>query len=713
MAEQLYSPLWYRVASLKPALRSHTKVHRHMYRGAAWFVIQDLAAGRVHRFSPSAYRIIAMLDGRRTVNDIWQAIDDELGDAAPTQDDIVQLLAKLHSADLMLAENPADTNDLFKRFQQRRQMGLKQRFMNPMALRLPLLDPDRLLDRLLPFVRPVFSGTAFAVWALIVGFALMLVGMHWPELTENVSDRVLNAQNLFLIWLVYPFIKLLHELGHGLAVKRWRGEVHEMGIMLLVLAPVPYVDASAAAAFKDKTKRMMVGAAGIMVELFVAALAMFIWVAVEPGVVRSVAFNLMLIGGISTVVFNGNPLLRFDAYYVLADFLDMPNLAARSNRYIGYLMKRHAFGVENCESPATDPGECKWLGGYAVLSFVYRMLVLFGIVMFISSKFFVVGILLAIWAIAMQIVLPLIKHVMFLLADPNLSRQRPRAIAVVGGTCSALLAVFMWVPLPLSTQAQGVVWAPDKSEVRAGADGVVAQLLTLPDAAVAAGTPLLVLDDPLLGYRVRILEADLREAETRYYALRTTERVQASIVLDEVNTIREDLALANTRLDSLTVQSKAGGRFLVEQPRDLVNRYVRNGDLIGYISDNSNGRVRVAVTQEDIGLIRERTDAVWVRLTESVGEPVKATVTRAVPAAMDRLPSPVLGTMGGGRVPVDPADEDGVRTLDNVFHIELEIPTPVPRIGGRAYVRFDHGAEPLARQAYRRIRQLFLRRFDA
>jgi putative peptide zinc metalloprotease protein len=195
--------------------------------------------------------------------------------------------------------------------------------------------------------------------------------------------------------------------------------------------------------------------------------------------------------------------------------------------------------------------------------------------------------------------------------------------------------------------------------------------------------------------------------------LRTSEPVQASIVLEEIGTIREDLALARTRLESLTVRSRVAGKFLVEQPRDLVNRYVRNGDLIGYIGDKSNGRVRVAVTQEDIGLIREHTNAVWVRLTEQLDQPVKASVTRAVPAAMDRLPSPVLGTTGGGSVPVDPADSEGVRTLDNVFHIELEIPTPVPRIGGRAYVRFDHGAEPLARQAYRRIRQLFLRRFDA
>jgi len=713
MGSQLYSPHWYRVAGLTPALRAHTKVHRHVYRGEPWFVVQDLAAGRVHRFTPAAYRIIAMLDGQRSMNDIWQTVDDELGDEAPTQDEVVQLLAKLHSADLLRVETPADTKDLFKRSDQRRKQGIKQRFANPMAMRWPLIDPDRWLTRLLPLVRPVFSTMGLAVWASVVAAALVLAAMHWSELTENVSDRVLSGQNLFLIWLVYPVIKLLHELGHGLVVKRWRGEVHEMGIMLLVLAPVPYVDASAAAAFKDKRKRMLVGAAGIMVEMFVAALAMFIWVAAEPGLVRSIAFNVMLIGGVSTVVFNGNPLLRFDAYYVLSDLLDSPNLAARANKYVGYVLQRYVFGLEDCESPARDAGERPWLGGYAVLSFLYRMVVLFSIVMFISGKFFVFGILLAIWAITMQIVWPLLKHGAFLLADPKLNRQRPRALATVGGTGLLAIAAFLWVPVPLSTYAQGVVWAPDQSELRASADGIVTELLTLPEDSVAAGTPILALQDPLLSYRVRILEADLHEAEARYYALRTTEPVQAAIIADEVGTIREDLSLAQARLEDLTVRSRTAGKVLLEQPSDLVNRYVRNGDLLGYVTDLSNGRVRVAVTQDNVGLIRERTNSVWVRLAEASNQAVKANVSRAVPAAMDRLPSPALGTAGGGPVPVDPADSEGVRTLDSVFHIELELPTSVARIGGRVHVRFDHGAEPLARQTYRRLRQLFLRQFDA
>src|SRR6185503_545443 len=128
-------------------------------------------------------------------------------------------------------------------------------------------------------------------------------------------------------------------------------------IMLLVLSPVPYVDASSAWAFQDKRKRMMVGAAGIAVELFLGSLALFVWLAVEPGAVRAVAYNVMLISGVSTLLFNGNPLLRFDGYYVLADAIEIPNLGTRANRYLGYLFQRYVLGVPDAESPAQSAGE--------------------------------------------------------------------------------------------------------------------------------------------------------------------------------------------------------------------------------------------------------------------------------------------------------------------------------------------------------------------
>ena len=123
---------------------------------------------------------------------------------------------------------------------------------------------------------------------------------------------------------------------------------------------------------------MTVAAAGMAVELFVAALALFLWLNVESGRVSAIAYNVMLIGGVSTLLFNGNPLLRYDGYYVLADWIEIPNLAQRSTRYLGYLLQHYILGVDDAVSPVTAPGERAWFICYGIASFCYRLFILAG-----------------------------------------------------------------------------------------------------------------------------------------------------------------------------------------------------------------------------------------------------------------------------------------------------------------------------------------------
>src|SRR4029077_13640502 len=167
-------------------------------------------------------------------------------------------------------------------------------------------------------------------------------------------------------------LKALHELGHGYAVKAFGGTVHEIGIMFLVFAPMPYVDASAASEFRSKWQRALVGAAGMLVEVFIAALALYVWLAVEQGLVRAFAYNVIVVAGISTVIFNGNPLLRYDGYYILSDLLEIPNLAQRATRYWGHLVYSYLFRTEGQEFSGT-PGERAWFLFYAPSAFAYRM----------------------------------------------------------------------------------------------------------------------------------------------------------------------------------------------------------------------------------------------------------------------------------------------------------------------------------------------------
>jgi putative peptide zinc metalloprotease protein len=270
----------------------------------------------------------------------------------------------------------------------------------------------------------VFSWAGAVIWLVVVGYGIFLAGLHWTQLTENITDRILAPGNLVILWLVFPFLKAFHEFGHAFAVKVRGGEVHEMGIMLLVFTPIPYVDASAASAFRNKRERVLVGAVGMIVEVFIAALALFLWTSIEPGPVRAVAFNIILIASVSTLLFNGNPLLRYDAYYILADLLEIPNLAQRGIGYIGYLFQRYLLAAKDVEPPFSAPGERVWFVIYTIAAFFYRIFIFTSIILFIAGKFFFIGVLFACWGIFSMFVMPLGKIVRFLATSPKLRRRR-------------------------------------------------------------------------------------------------------------------------------------------------------------------------------------------------------------------------------------------------------------------------------------------------
>ncbi|MDJ0864359.1 MAG: HlyD family efflux transporter periplasmic adaptor subunit [Gammaproteobacteria bacterium] len=713
MSESVFSPSWYRLADLAPRLPDHAEVHRHRYRGQLWYVIQDSSSAQFHRFSPVAYQLIGLMDGSRSVQQIWEAAATRLGDEMPTQEQVVQLLAQLHAADLLQCDVPPDTDELLRRFRQHEIGKWKRRLMSPLALRFPLLDPDRFLARWQAHAQLMFGWFGLCLWLTVVGTAAVLAGAYWSELSLDVADRVLNPQNLLLLWLIFPVVKALHELGHGFATKVWGGEVHEMGIMLLVFTPVPYVDASAASVFRHRRRRMMVGAAGIMVELFLAALALFVWVNAESGVVRAVAYNVMLIAGVSTLLFNGNPLLRFDGYYVLADALEMPNLGPRANKYIGYLVQRYLFGVREAESPATAPGERTWLLGYGVLSFCYRMFIMFVIVLFVAGKFFTIGIVLAVWALTSQLVIPAVKVARTAWTSPRLRRRRKRVLGTSGTLGLSLLALVLFMPFPWWTQTQGIVWLPEKAQVRAGADGFIKQILVRSGSLVREGQPLVVCEDPFLSARVRVLESRLRELMARYEAKRMTDRVQAEILREERLAVEADLAHARERADALLVRSPNDGTLVIPRDQDLPGRFLSQGELVAYVADPSQVTVRAMVPQGAVDLVRQRTHHVQLRPVANLSRVFNATVLRQVPGATEELPSPALGTSGGGPFVVDPTDDRGLRLVQGAFQFDLALPagTQISAMGSRVHVRFDHGREPLFDQWYRAARQVFLKRF--
>ena len=714
MTDQPQNPNWPLIAQLRPQLRQHISTYPQVYRGGRWYILRDETSGRHLRFNEQAYALIGRLDGDSTVQEVCDQIDAALGEDTLSQDEVLMILSQLSAIDALRSDLPADAREFFKRFQHDRRIRRQRAIMNPLSIRVPLLDPDRLLNRLMPWVRPMFSRAGAILWLLVVGFAGLLALVNFTSLASAVDQDILAPANLVSMLVVFIIIKTVHEFAHAFAVKMWGGEVHEMGITLLVLAPVPYVDASAAWGFRDKYKRVLVGAVGILVEMFLAALALFVWLAVEPGLLRDAAFNALLIGTVSTLLFNANPLLRFDGYYILQDLVEIPNLYTRASRYYLYLTQRYLFGLENARSPVTAAGERGWFAVYGLGAFLYRMTILVTIVLFLVEKYLFIGVALGAWSVTTQLVLPIFRSIRFLLEGPMLAGRRSRATVVstvlVAGICSGLLLL----PVSLTTRAEGVVWVSDKAQVYTDSEGFVTEVLVASGAHVEAGTALIQLRAPSLEAKLAKLEAKWRELEIRSAAELLEHRVQSRITKDEMVTVETELSMLREQAASLLIYSEVSGRFVMPDEQRLMGRYFRKGELIGYLISPERLIVRAVVPQSNIGLVRKQVSQVEIRLAERLDKTVDVRVIRETPAGTTALPSRALGAAGGGSIAIRTSDNAGLTAAEKVFQVDLGLPEDlkITGVGERAYVRFDHGAEPLASQWLRSGRQLLLSRLN-
>lgn len=717
MANPFESASWFQVAGLRPRLKPHVRVRRHRYRGRLWYVLDDGAAGKAHRIASGAYRFVGRLDGKHSVTELWERLIGELGEEAPTQDDVIASLGQLHAADLLASDTLPDTVELARRQKKQRWQLWMQNLRSPMSLRVPLVDPEHFLNRSMARVAPLFGPLGAVLWLLAVVPALFIVGANWQELTGNLADKVLAADNLLIMAICYPFVKTVHELGHGYAAKKRGCEVREMGIMLLVLFPVPYVDASAASALQSKWHRAFIGAAGIIAELFLAAIACFVWALLEPGIARAIAYNVMLIAGISTVIVNGNPLLRFDGYYVLADVLEIPNLGTRANQYWGYLVDRYIFGTHGMAEFEATPGEKRWFLIYGPAAFIMRMVVLLGIALLIGQRFFILGVLLAIWTVVTGIGLPLWKAYAHVFTAPVLNRNRRQAKRLtLAGTAAILLLLFV-VPAPHHIYAQGVVWLPERAHVRAQTDGTITHVSAQPGAMVEAGTMLLQAQAPELSTEAARLSWRLRELQAEADQEFGGDQVKRELSRLAYRQTEAQLAVARERLRELRVDARTSGRFALAgvSAADLPGRHVRKGELIGYVTPAMAEVARIAVPQDDIDLVRQQLRSVRFRIAAIPGRQYAGRVVRAIPGGTHELPAAALAQSHGGTIPLDPTDPEGLRTLNRVFLFDIALPAELQQVpfGTRVHARLKLAWEPIGWQVARRLRQLLLSRFDA
>jgi putative peptide zinc metalloprotease protein len=733
--EPLLSPDWYRVRALQPRLRHGVGVSRQVVRGEVWYVLSDPLSGQHHRFNDLAFALISACDGERTLDQVWVHCAQRSGAAQtslpnstptspPTQGEALRVFSLAFAANLLIANVSQDAASLVRsQTKQRRQR--KRAAVNPLSFRVPLWNPDSFLNQHINKLRFLFSGTAGCVVIALAVFGAVLLAFNAPAVASQAQSKLGSGAMMLALWLAYPLVKGLHELAHAFAVKAYGGEVHEMGVTLLMLTPVPYVDASASVAFSNTQQRMAVAAAGIVVELILATLALLLWLNLEAGGVRDAALAVLLIGGLSTLLVNGNPLLRFDGYHVLSDLLELPHWAQRSQALWRFLARRWLLRI-NATAPfeGDAPGARPWLLAYAPLSWAYRVVLMAWLALWLAGVHPLLGLAAVVWSVWSLCAQPVFQALRFVLRAPELHGQRIKAVGITAlGSVALMLALFA-VPLPYRTQAPGVVWLSDEAMVRLGTDGFVEEYFALDGERVVAGQPLLRLSNDVLQADTQRAQAALARLEVERAASFDVDAVRAGVANDALARAQAEYDRLQQRTQQLTVRAATAGRVVINPGTSVVGQYLPQGQLLAHVLAPEAALVKVMVRNEDIAQVRSSAQAtalseqhIHIELAQAPGTDWPARWASpsqtSVPQASSNLPSAALGESAGGSIATDGSDKTGRTAREPRFQLDLRLMADSPaRIGERCMVTFVHEDASAAQMLAQFARRSFLRHFE-
>jgi len=717
-----FSESWYRVSELKPQLLGAVKVYRQHYRGIRWHVLQDPASNQFFRLNESAYHYVAMLDGRRSVRQVWQKCMDRFGDAAPTQGEVINLLGQLHASNLLFGDLAPDAKLLFKRHRKHRWREMRGFLTNLFFIRVPLWNPDRFLNRWIGVFGWLFTWSGFLIWMGIVGTGLWAIGSHTAELTRQVKG-VLAPGNLPLLYAALVVVKIFHEMGHAFACKYFGrkagsgGQVHQMGVTFLILTPLPFVDASSAWSLCNKWQRIVVGASGMLVELAIAAMAAVLWVYTAEGTApNSIAYNIMFVASVSSLVFNGNPLLRYDAYYILLDLIEIPNLESRSRQYFYFLIKRYLWGIPNAHDPSHTAGEKGWLVFYAIASTLCRAVVFSAIILFLGQQFFAIGVLFAAIVLSGWVVIPFGKLIRFLATSRELDKLRVRAVFTFSGAVVALLITVGLLRMPDRCRIEGVVEPVDYAVIHMKTAGFVDGFLESGSKTSPQGPTIIEASNPDLTTRSDQLQAEFRRLQVNRQFAQTREAAKVQIMDEKMTALKEQIARVDKDLQALALKAPISGTWVAPDIDRITGRYVKRGQRLGVVANLNDLRIRAVAGQSVAGrLIKDANPVVAIRGKDQPDIQLAGRIEKIIPAGQARLPSAALGYSAGGSTQIDLQDPSGRLAAEPFFEIlvvpGLEANNRV-RPGQTMILMFETTAKPLIVQTWRSLLQLFQRRFQ-
>lgn len=712
---QTFSDVWFRVAETRPRVSPHARFVRQQQGESIRYIVEDPTAGSYYRLSEAARYFVGMLDGKRTADDAWRACLAQLGDEAPTQRECLDLLAQLQLYGLLAGDQPLGPDMIAERQARFRKNRLKKRTGNWLFFHIPLVNPEPILHPLRHPLKLLWGWPGLVAFIAIAVWALFELVTNIERLSSSLNG-ILSPSNLLWLGVAFIGIRALHELGHATACKAMGGRCTEIGIMLIaMILPLPYCDASSSWRFPETWKRVLVALGGILIELALAAAATVIWAYSEPGALRTTMFNIMVISGITTFLFNLNPLLRYDGYYILSDITGSPNLASRSKDLWKHLVFTKLFGIVGNTPPAVrDATEARFLLTFHALALPYRITVVSAILLIILGQYLTLGIVLASVFTFIWLVLPIVGAAWFLATNPKLVGRRTRAIGATVSIIGPLVAVVLAVPIPSAARVPAVVDWQDLRALRAEANGYLTAIHIRPGEIVEVGEPVLTFSNPALVGDRDAAAARLRRVQALRDAAAADSPAKRRVADANLAIAQEELAELERRVAGLTVTSPVTGRLVT--PRSTaheleqgIGRFVRKGDVLLFILPDTGPILLAAITDDLAPRVLPRLAGgdmpAEARLRGSGGPAINATITRIWPASTRELPTTALAASTGGEILQDPSNPN--RALSPITQIELT-PADHPGLihGRRGTVRIALPPEPIATKLVRHFRTL-------
>lgn len=615
--------------------------------------IKDSLNLNYFELSDEAYFVLNELDGQNSVEDIRRAFELRYRPRVISSEELNGFVAQLIAQNLLIADGFGYGRALVAK----RKVSMKRRsksfFSNLLAIRFRGVDPDRFFEKLTNWVGWIFTPVAMSMGLFLILSAIALVVVQFDELLARLPDTqaLLSFQNLIWLSVSLAVVKILHEFGHGLACKCFGGECHELGVMLLVFTPTLYCNVSDIWMLKDKWKRIAVSLAGMWVELNIAAICTFLWWFSVPGLFHSLCLNLIFLCSVNTVFFNGNPLLRYDGYFVLSDFLGISNMQQRSMALVTGAVSNWFCGFRTDDG--IDSGSrWKWgLIAYGLASSFYRVmlsvLILWGLYYWLAPHGLGVFVqLFAVLTLGSMVLIPMVRAVTFLRSPPNASRIHWPQFILRGTGAIVLLIGLLVVPLPCRVSASAIAEDDDADRVYVTFAGTLTESARI-GQHVERDQVIARLEDPRLKISLSQLRGELDQQRGRLDQLERR-RVAEPQLAQRIPTIRESvidlenqLAQRTKDAERLVVRSPRSGVVLsANSPRTFVKSgslgkwtgspldernlgcYLPAGTTLCSIGNSGSGTALLLVNQDDVKLVRsgQRVKLLWNELSGQIQE---------------------------------------------------------------------------------------------